>query len=128
MSVLKRIANIVVGNAASGAGAVIGVRLGHDAYNWVKSGKATKAVKKLANSAADATEEMLGTTTEEAALPRRIGRSEEQTSDRAQVKCERCGEPALVRVGAGDIIVTCPACEARFWVDTDELAGKTARR
>jgi hypothetical protein len=120
---LKRIANIFVDHAARGAGAVVGVRMGHDAYNWVKSGKATAAVKKLANSAADTTSELLGAQ-KEAEAPRRIARPEEEASERVRVACERCGEPALVRLGAGDVVVTCPGCEARFWVDTDELAKK----
>ncbi len=40
------------------------------------------------------------------------------------VPCERCTRAAAVRLGSGDIVVTCAACKARFWVDTDELARK----
>lgn len=140
---LKRIANIFAGSVAHGAGTIVGVRAGHDAYNWAKNGGAKRTVKRISGTMADAANAMADATNglllkkEEPALrsaPASSSADDEEVSVRqaqhrastaelVQVECERCGRPAAVQLGSGDVIVTCAKCKARFWVDTDELAG-----
>ena len=133
---LKRIATIFAGSVAHGAGTIVGVRAGHDAYNWVKYGGAKRTVKRIAGSMADAANAMMPPK-EEPAL-RSAPASSRSVDDEAaearsaqhpvsiaalvEVECERCGRSAAVQLGSGDIIVTCAKCKARFWVDTDKLA------
>jgi len=135
---LKRIATIFTDSVAHGAGAVVGVRAGHDAYNWVKYGGAKRTVKRIAGGMADAANSLLPQKEEPALrsappisslvdqeeaevrpVQRRISAAE-----LVQVDCERCGRPAAVQLASGDIIVTCAKCKARFWVDTDDLARR----
>lgn len=144
---LKRIANIFAGSVAHGAGIIVGARAGDDAYNWVKNGGAKRTVKRIsgsmadaANSLADATNELLLQKEEPAlrsapesssddsddseAVEARPAQRRASAAELVQVECERCGRPAAVQLGSGDIIVTCAKCKARFWVDTDELAQR----
>jgi hypothetical protein len=146
---LKRIATIFADAAAHGAGVVVGVRGGNDAYNWVKYGGAKRTVKKIAGSMADAANSMADATNElllkkeepalrsvppgssvddeeaeaEAAVVRPLQRRTSE-AEQVQVDCERCGRPSAVQLRSGDIIVTCAKCKARFWVDTDDLARR----
>jgi hypothetical protein len=133
---LKRIATIFAGSVAHGAGGIVGVRLGHDAYNWVKDGGAKRTVKRMAGTMADAASAVLPqkedpalrsaptdssqVDDEEAAV--RPAQHRVSVAELVQVDCERCGRPAAVQLRSGDVIVTCAKCKARFWVDTDELA------
>ena len=137
---LKRITTIFTGSVAHGAGAVIGVRAGHDAYNWMKNGGAKRTVKRIAGGMADAANAVLPQKQEpalrggpaslqpldeeaiEARLVQRIS-----SADLVEVPCERCGKSAPVQLSSGDIIVTCAKCKARFWVDTDELAQRSKK-
>jgi hypothetical protein len=140
---LKRIATIFAGSVAHGAGTIVGVRAGHDAYNWVKYGGAKRTAKRIAGGMADAANALLVETVdtfekEEPAL-RGVDTLDEEAADvrpvqnrgsvaaLVQVECERCGRPAAVQLSSGDIIVTCAKCKARFWVDTDELAQRQER-
>lgn len=143
---LKRIATIFASSVADGAGTIVGFRVGHDAYNWAKNGGAKRTVKRIsgtmadaANSLADATNELLLQNKEETALRSvpggssaegreeasvRAAQHHDSVDELATVECERCGRPASVQLGSGDVIVTCAKCKARFWVDTDELAQR----
>jgi hypothetical protein len=135
---LKRIATIFAGSVAHGAGGIIGVRVGHDAYNWVKDGGAKRTVKRMAGTMADAASAVLPRK-EEPVLRSISGKSSplegEEIGVRAasqrvsvaelgEVDCERCGRASPVQLGGGDVVVTCAKCKARFWVDTDELARR----
>lgn len=137
---LKRIATIFAGSVAHGAGGIVGVRIGHDAYNWVKDGGAKRTVKRIAGGMADAASAVLpqndapalrsvsaGSSVvddEEQVAEARPAQRRVSVAERVEVECERCGRPAAVQLGSGDIIVTCAKCKARFWVDTDELAQR----
>jgi hypothetical protein len=129
---LKRIANIVANSAAQGAGLVVGGRLGNDAYNWVKSGDATRAAKKLVSDAGNALGELTASDSPDDQQARRIqdanAVSTAASLGRAQVECEKCGERMIVELGQGDLVVKCKLCQARFWVDTDELARAAPNR
>jgi hypothetical protein len=143
---LKRIANIFTGSVAHGAGTIIGVRAGHDAYNWAKDGGAKRTVKRIAGTMADAANSLADATNtvllqkeapalrsvpesssaddEAAAANVRSAQHRVSVAELVQVDCERCRRPAAVQLGSGDVIVTCAKCTARFWVDTDELAQR----
>ncbi len=123
---LKRIANIFASTAAQGAGLVVGGRLGNDAYNWVKSGEATRAAKKLVSNAGNALGEMTSGNSSDNQEVRRVREANTVNTSaslgRAQIECIKCGDSSSVELGQGDLVVKCKVCEARFWVDTNELA------
>jgi len=126
---LKRIGNIFASTVARGAGVVVGGRLGNDAYNWVKSGEATRAAKRLVSDAGDALNEL--TSGNSSNVQEARGAQEVTTVaslGRAQVDCETCGEETAVELGQGDLVVKCKHCQARFWVDTDALARAAPER
>jgi hypothetical protein len=128
---LKRLANIFASTAAHGAGLVVGGRLGNDAYNWVRSGEAKRAAQKLVGDAGDALKELTASTSPDDQEARGLREANTVSTvaslGRAQVECEKCGESAIVELGQGDLVIKCRLCQARFWVDTDELA-RTAPR
>jgi len=135
---LKRIATIFASSVAHGAGGIVGVRVGHDAYNWVKDGGAKRTVKRMAGTMADAASAVLprkdepalrsisgsSSPLEDEEIGVRPAQHRVSIAEPVEVDCERCGRPAAVQPRSGDVIVTCAKCKARFWVDTDSLSAR----
>jgi len=144
---LKRFLNSFAGAAGWSAGTVVGARAGNDAYQWVKSGEAGKAVAKLGQKAADTAgevrDELLGGDAKPARDEReadlRVADTDEESDesdlsegDRAALRarrrqaetsvvvdCTHCGRS--VQVPADAELAKCTACNQRFWV---ELASR----
>ncbi|HRI68896.1 MAG TPA: hypothetical protein PK156_31920 [Polyangium sp.] len=85
---LKRILNTLVHSAAAGTGAVIGVRGGNDVYNWVKSGEAKTAAKKLINGIEQSATNQIAALQDRSGVRARVSAEAESTEERSNSRDE----------------------------------------
>jgi hypothetical protein len=103
---LRRFVRIVSDTAAAAAGAVIGANAGQDAYDYVKSGRASRDLKRG----------VAKLTSQESRKPVPLPRKRPDVW--AKVPCPECAHPLEVPAGEPNISVLCGQCQVRSLVSS----------